>query len=461
MPTGVAQFAKQTSIILTASLATVWGMPSLADGPEVTLSGEARIRYESLDGQFRVGRTGSDQAVFLRALVQAEVENDRWRLGIELQDSRAYLDDTGTPLSTGYANPLDILQLYAACDLDGLVGEGSETRITLGRQTVSIGSKRQIERIEYANVIKSYTGLHARTRTARGDEFHLLAVVPVGRHPGDRAGIGENRLSADEEEWNRLIWGLHYRRNDALADLASDIWVEAFAYGLRETDSRSVPTPNRDYLTLGGRIFRTPGAGEVDWDIEAAWRTGQRRATSAVGDTTDLDVDASMIFAALGFTWDGPWQPRLALEYYWASGDEDPGDDRYGQYERLFGSRRGDLNNTSLHGPLTPANLSAPGLRLEVKPGPRSDARVTWSAAHLASSTDAWVVAGQRDASGQSGDFIGHAFDARARYWLVPDSLRLEIGASILLPGAFAESAPGATGFDRTLFGFAQMTANF
>jgi hypothetical protein len=168
-----------------------------------------------------------------------------------------------------------------------------------------------------------------------------------------------------------------------------------------------------------------------------------------------------MLYAALGYSFDAPWQPRLALEYYFASGDEDPDDLAFDQYERLFGSRRTDLNNTSIHGPLTPANLSAPGLRVQVTPSERWDGWFQYHAAFLASSTDSWVIARLRDPTGQSGDFIGHALDARARYWVVPDSLRFEIGASALAFGEFARNAPGTPGGSGTLFGYAQLTFDF
>lgn len=135
------------------------------------LSGETRARYESLDGQFRAGRAGSDQALFLRTLLHARLTTPVARFGIELQDSRAYFDDSGTPLSTGTVNPLDILQAYVRVETPSVFGDGSDAHLTLGRQTVSIGSKRQIERISYANVIKSYTGAYYTANNTRGDRL--------------------------------------------------------------------------------------------------------------------------------------------------------------------------------------------------------------------------------------------------------------------------------------------------
>jgi len=425
------------------------------------VSGETRARYESLNGQFRAGRAGSDQALLLRTLLHARLSTPVARFGIELQDSRAYFDDSGTPLSTGIVNPLDILQAYAQVDAPSVFGDGSDARLTLGRQTVSIGSKRQIERISYANVIKSYTGAYYTATSARGDRFHALMLAPVARRPGDRVAIGDNQMSGDEEEWNRTIWAVHYQRPDLIANAWPGLSGDLFVYGLEERDTDSTPTPDRHYVTPGFRLHRAPAVGQLDLDLEAAWRFGRRRATSASNDTTNLRVSAGMLFAALGYTFQHDWKPRLALEYYWASGDHNPDDNRFDQYERLFGSRRTDLNNTSLHGPLTPANLQAPGMRLELAPSPDWDGRLAWSAASLDSARDSWVIAGLRDESGQSGRFIGHTLDGRVRYRGLLDGLELELGASILLPGGFAENAPGSPAPDRTLFGYGQATFTF
>ncbi len=448
--------------------ATAGGAPVTAPStPDwLTLRGEARVRYESLEGQFRAGRAGGDQLLLFRTLFLAEADTGPAAFGIEVQDSRTYLGDAGTPLSSSIANPLDALQLYARIDdLPGLNGTGASSRLTLGRQTVSIGSKRQIERVSFANVIKSYTGAHLVSTAPRGDELHLLHVVPTGRFPDTRPALDDNEISGDEEQWGRRIWGVHYRRADILPRLAPGLWGEVFVYGLEERDTSEVATPDRSHVAPGFRLYRKPATGTWDIDLEAALRKGTRYATASPDDTLSLSVDAAMLYGALGYSFAAPWQPRLSLEYYYASGDEDPFDRAFDQHERLFGSRRTDLNNTSIHGPLTPANLSAPGLRLQLRPDARWDGWIQYHAAFLASDTDRWVIAGVGDSTGQSGRFIGHTLDARVRYWLIPGSLQLEMGASGLLFGEFAETVPGGPGGqggrEGTVFGFVQLTASF
>ncbi len=426
----------------------------------LTIRGQARVRYETLDGQFRAGGSGGDQLLALRTLVLAEADPGPWAIGVELQDSRAYLDDDGTPLSTSIVNPLDVLQAYVRLDEAGLPGFESGA-LKLGRQTLDIGSRRVLERVDMANVIFSYTGAYWRGVKSDGSELHLLAFVPTGRQPADRPSLGDNALSGDEEQWGRRGWGVHYRAADVLGATLPDVWAEAYVYGLHERDTDAVPTPNRDYVQPGFRLYRAPRAGRADFDLEVSARTGSRRAGSAAIDRRDLKVDARLLVVTAGYTFNSAWRPRLALDYYHASGDSDPADDRYEQFERLFGSRRTDLGNTGIHGPLTPANIDAPGGRLEMTPNARSDLRLAYKAAWLAEPRDAWVVAGLRDPAGASGRFIGHSLDFRGRFQIVPDKLLLEVGASALLAGRFAREAPGGPRQGDTRYGYVSLTRSF
>ena len=463
MARGISVLALSLAVYMAANADEKSPLEAAINAPDwLTLSGETRVRYESLEGQFRANREGGDQLLLFRSLLLAEADAGPVSFGVEFQDSRTYLADDGTPLGSSIANPFDILQLYGQFDaLPGLLGEGSSSTLKVGRQTVSIGSKRQIERVDFANVIKSYTGLNFRSTNARGDELHAIYVVPTARFPNTRPALDDNELSGDEEQWERRIFGLHYRRADILPEAAPGLWAELFVYGLEEKDTPAFQTPDRSYVAPGFRLYRAPKLNQWDIDLEGALRQGTRYASSDPTDTQSLDVNASMLHAEFGYTFDVHWQPRVAFEYYWASGDDDPNDLKFDQHERLFGARRSDLNNTSIHGPLTPANLNAPGFRVEVKPNDRWDGRFYYHAAHLASETDSWVIARRRDPTGQSGDFIGHVLDARARYWVVPKRLRLEIGASGLIYGEFAKNVPDGPEGSGTVFGHTQLTLSF
>ncbi|NBB78533.1 MAG: alginate export family protein [Verrucomicrobia bacterium] len=427
---------------------------------EWQFSGEIRGRYETLDGQFRSNKTGGDQGFFMRSLFHLKAVNEKWTAGVEIQDSRSYLTDSGSAISNSYVNSADFLQAYVEIPVSGFLSGDYLGSLKIGRQTVSIGSKRQIERVSFANVIKAYTGGHLRLKNNGEDEWHAFVVSPVDRQPDDFDQILDNRHEFDQEEFNRIIWGLHYRNADAFPELLPDTWGEIFAYGLYERDAFGNESLNRRYLTPGFRIYRKKRVGLWNYDIEGALRFGSRRATSAPADTTDLDVFASMLLFRLGYTFDHTWEPNFAFQWYWASGDDDPNDGDFDQYERLFGGRRTDLNNTSLHGPLTPANLSAAGFRFEMLPTVRSTFRATYSAAFLASDTDSFIQGKQRDPGGGSGNFLGHVFDTRFTYQF-DKNWGVELGASLFIHEDFTRNNPQAPAANYTSFLYSQLTYTF
>ena len=443
-------------LLLVFSLLLLAGCQPAAYGqqlPWLTVTGESRIRYEALNRQFRAGRAGDNRILLIRSLLHAQAGSDRVFFGLELQDSRAYLSSSQTSISRSFVNPLDVLQLYGEFQF-------SNATVMFGRQTVNIGSRRQISRSNFGNVIKTYTGIHVFSEKP-DRAFHAVLVAPVGRLPEDRLDLAKNKLEPDREQWGRTIWALFYRRQDALAFLPRGSWTEGFIYGLHERDQISAPTSNRNYVTSGFRFYRGPEKGQWHADVEGALRLGSRYASSDAQDQTALQVRATMLYAVLGYSFNNSANLRLALQFYWASGDKDAGDQEYGRYERLFGSRRSDLNHTSLHGPLTPSNLSAPGIRMAIRPTPLLDARVTYSAAFLASRTDQWVVAKLQDPTGEAGRFIGHELDSRIRYWMVDDIARLELGASVLKHGSFSRNAPDSSNKKATWFGYSALSVNF
>lgn len=448
----------QMQLIVCAAAA-----PLLAEPDPIVweISGEVRSRYETLDGQFRSSSSGGDQGLFFRTLLHVKAESKAWTAGVELQDSRSYLTDSGSPISSSYVNPVDILQAYLELPVKDLFGSDFGGSLKLGRQTISIGSKRQIERVSYANVIKNYTGAYLKLDNAQSDEWHFFAASPLERRPQDRGELLDNNTEFDREQFNRVIWGAHFRKADPFSTLLPGAWAEAFVYGLHEWDAFGNESPNRQYFTPGGRLYRPAEPGRWNIDLEGALRVGQRRATSNPSDTRDLDVFATMLLFRVGYTFDHPWKPNLAAQYYWASGDDEPNNDRFDQYERLFGGRRTDLNNTSLHGPLTPANLSAPGLRFEMQPTENATFRLTYSAAFLASRTDAFIIGRQRDPRGESGSFIGHVIDSRVTWEIPKTAWDLEAGFSFFSHGDFTRTNPQAPEADSTSFAYTQLRFRF
>lgn len=274
--------------------------------------------------------------------------------------------------------------------------------------------------------------------------------------PSDKTSILDNDIEWDDETEDLVFWGAFL----AAQNLPFGARGDAFVFGLNEQDGER-QTRDRSLITPGFRIYRDPAAARWDFEIEAGVQTGETRGSSNPLDVTDLDVEASYAHVEFGYRWDAPWQPRLAFEYDFASGDADPADGDYGRFDSLYGPRRPDFGPTGIYGPLGRSNISAPGFRFEVRPNSRWDGFIHYQALYLDEARDSFANTGVRDASGASGDFAGHQIEARARYWIVPRAVRLDFGAATLIQGEFLENAPNATGEGDTVYGYADVTWTF
>lgn len=99
---------------------------------------------------------------------------------------------------------MDLLQAYAEVAVEDLRGQDT-TAIQMGRMTLDIGTRRQVERVEFANVIFSYTGVHIRSKTHGGTQWHALYAVPVTRLPAGRTALSDNNISGDENAISRDV----------------------------------------------------------------------------------------------------------------------------------------------------------------------------------------------------------------------------------------------------------------
>jgi hypothetical protein len=210
--------------------------------------------------------------------------------------------------------------------------------------------------------------------------------------------------------------------------------AEASFYHLGERDMPGRSTRDRSLDTYGGRLMRDPAASRFDGEVEAFYQSGTVSASTAPG-AARLPVSAWFVHAA-GYTFPGVWKARLSAQYDRASGDGSPG--AYRRFDTLYGMRRSDLAPAGLYNAVGRANISTPGLKIEIAPSSRWDAFATYHALWLASQTDSFSTTGVRDATGRSGAFAGHQFDGR-----------------------FLENAPNVTVKGTTAYGSLNPTAYF
>jgi hypothetical protein len=245
-----------------------------------------------------------------------------------------------------------------------------------------------------------------------------------------------------------------------LAKAFGNVSAEAYGYRLAEDDRTTRLTRNRHLVTAGMRLRRAPAKGQFDFEGEGAWQWGTVRATTAVSDVRDLDVRAGFAHVEGGWTVAKGWTPRISAMFDYASGDgREPG--TWGRFDTLFGARRADFGPVALYGPVGRANLISPGLRLEAKPSKRLDFMTSLRGLWLAQATDSFGSTGVRDRNGASGRFAGTQIEARARRWLVPERLRLEVGGAWLAKGRFLEDAPNAPATGDTRYAYVDLAASF
>lgn len=105
--------------------------------------------------------------------------------------------------------------------------------------------------------------------------------------------------------------------------------------------------------------------------------------------------------------------------------------------------------------------MSSPAIRLEAKPGKRTDGFVEYRATLLPRATDSFAASVVRDARGQSGHFAGHQFKVVTTHTLVPDRVKLAMGTVYLAKGCLLSEAPNAPSSGDTVYGFTDDTFSF
>ena len=193
---------------------------------------------------------------------------------------------------------------------------------------------------------------------------------------------------------------------------------------------------------LGARLIRDPAADAWDYEVEGIYQFGHEHDGTAAA-APPVDVSAWFARAEAGRSLPGRWHPRMALEFNIASGDRPGG--HYGRFDTLFGQRRTDFAPPGLYVLTGRTNIMTLGGRIEVTPNSRFDGMINYQSLFLASRTDAFSTSGVRDVTGHSGRFAGHQIDSRVRYWLWPNTLRLESDMVLLAKGRFLRDAPNAT----------------
>lgn len=425
-----------------------------AQGTEIKLSGHVRVRYEALDGQPRAGLDATDEQLAIRSVVLAEIDPaGPLSVGVQLQDSRAYLGEPGSAISNNDVDAFEINQAWLGVDLGAVLGKGSRTRLQAGRFLTNVGSRRLVAGDEYRNASNSFTGIRADV-TSPAFNATLFYLLPQTRLPDALPEVLDNKVALDRESFDAQVWGALLARPKLFGGATGEIGYVGFF----ERDAPGRPTRDRNLHSIDVRLIREPAPGKWDFEGETIHQFGTTRTGTGAA-APALGVSAWFVHAEVGYTFAGGWKPRIALEYDYASGDAPGG--RYGRFDTLFGMRRADLGPAGIYAAIGRANISSPGIRVEAVPDARWDLMATYKPMWLAESTDGFSTTGVRDASGASGSFAGHQVDTRVRFWILPRRLRAEATGVVLFKAGVLERAPNAPATGDTRYGSFALTVSF
>lgn len=421
-----------------------------------SIDATTRGRIEVIDGQFRPGVPADDTFVSFRTTVAAKAELGPIAIGGEIVDARGYGQRDGSSVRTSEVNAFEPIQAYAAYRASDLFAKSDSATLTAGRWALDIGSSRLVGRTDAPNTVQSYLGAMVDWRSKGKDRVVAFWAKPFSTLPDTVADIEDNKIQLDRAGGNLTFFGASAMAARAFGNVSAEV----YGYRLAEDDRTTRLTRNRHLVTGGLRLRRAPAKGQFDFEGEGAYQWGTARATTAASDLRDLDVRAGFTHVEAGWTASSGWTPRVSAMFDYASGDgRDAGS--YGRFDTLFGARRADFGPIALYGPVGRANLISPGLRLEAKPSKRLDWMAAVRGLWLAQATDSFASTGVRDRNGASGRYAGTQFEARARRWLVPERLRLEVGGAWLAKGRFLTDAPNAPATGDTHYGYVDLAASF
>jgi hypothetical protein len=347
--------------------------------------------------------------------------NGPLRFLFEGQDSRAYLDrEPGDFRGTTTVNEFDILQLLGSLTLSNIAGTGLRTDFHFGRMTMDFGGRRIIARNGFRNTTTAFDGLHWQITQDKAWRLRAFFVEPVVR----------DDVQLDRQYDTALFWGTY-------AESRHFSWFQLDAYYLGLNDQRVADgTNHRTYSTFGGRLYKDPKPGEMDYEIESAWQTGTRGITDHFAHFQHLD---------LGYTFYLPWTPRILLHYDYASGDRQPGDSQSDGFDTLFGDRRFEYMPTGTFGPFFRTNLSSPGWRVIITPAPGWTVQLKHRVWYLAQSRDLFGSSGLQDTTGRAGTSLGHDVELRAQ-WALNTNLDFDVGYVHWLKGSYFDRLPASAG---------------
>ncbi|WP_297324147.1 alginate export family protein [Nitrosomonas sp.] len=387
------------------------GVAAFKDVTWLDIGFEHRTRYEWRNNDIRRIEGGEDNPIFLRNRAWIGIKDilDPFRFAVEFQDSRVV--NNKHAITDQERNEYDLLNAYGELYFKKGLGvddrnQDRPIRFRVGRMAYETTDRRFIARNEWRNTTNTFEGFRLNLgREANDWELDLFGMQPV------------RRLQTKFDEANDNLW--FFGAIGTWRKWSDIVTIQPYYMGQKQQgDPNGFTNTNKLDREIHMPGFRAYGKVSNYFDFDVSYN-------HQLGYSGPLRQDAQGYTIEVGRNFDYAWKPRLSAFYGYASGDKDPNDGVDNRFDRFFGfARPWSADHYVIY-----ENLKAPKIRFEFSPTQKLGFELGYGAYFLASSTDRMfdILDGNisntvkdpgfnRDRTGQSGDFGGHAFEGRIRY---------------------------------------------
>lgn len=403
---------------------------------------EHRTRYEWRNNDVRRIEGGEDNPIFLRNRAWIGIKNilDPFRFAVEFQDSRVV--NNKHAITDQERNEYDLINAYGELYFKNGLGvddrnQDRPIRFRVGRMAYEAIDRRFIARNEWRNTTNTFEGFRLNLGREVNDwEVDLFGMQSV------------RRLQTKFDEANDHLW--FYGAIGTWRKWSDIITIQPYFMGQKQTaDPSGFTATNRLDRLIHMPGFRAYGKVSNLFDFDVSYN-------HQLGYSGPNRVDAQGYTIEIGKTFEHAWKPRVGLFYGYASGDKDPNDNVDNRFDRFFGfARPWSADHYVIY-----ENLKAPKIRFEINPTQKLGFELGYGAYWLASKTDRMfdILDGNisntvkdpgfnRDRTGRSGDFGGHAFEGRIRYQPTP-RISTILGYTHFTSGDFVKNRINANSCD-------------
>lgn len=398
-----------------------------AGAPEwLTLGGNHRTRFESMDGQFRPGLARNDQQFAHRTRLHFAIKDvlDPLRFVFVLQDSRSHSSPANGNSGVNFDDHIDIQQAHVSFYHEQLPGLQLPSNVAIGRINMDLGRGRWFAENNFRNSTNAYDGIYWSVGESTGFKAQSFAVWPVDKF--------ERQLNPAFAANRNFFWGTYVLLPpmESLPSLRLELdYIKHSSNGT-----------TRDFEMVGYRVFRPSGVGDFGFEVESQYQFGNLSTTRRHAYFHHGEID---------YTFPVLWRPELQLKFDYAT----PG------FDILYGRRSFELMPTGIFGPFQRSNMVSGAWRILLHPAEHTHVYFQHRATWLADRREPWVGGNLHDPTGEAGSFLGHTYELRLS-WRLLENVTIDTGYTYFRHGEFVTRAPrgSADGGTRYLFFATEVT---